>query len=499
MKKRIIALLLAVVVCLSTVCMMGAAETEQEIEIQWIELPGELRKELPEELQDAEVTQYIIKPTAYNQELGLVTFYNSYSNENFVIDIGTGELQPEIEYYGAPSEGLSRIKIGNDEGYVDSEGNMVISGDYLIANSYDFSDGLACVKMWDENTESFYEYLSCGFIDKAGKEVIPFGEYDDAFPFSDGLAAVAKYDKEKGQLKWGFINTEGNVKIPCEYEFESAGYYRPWGFAGGVCPMMQEGKWGVINTEGEIVIPFAYNWISCFDSGLALVRLSDGFINAVDTSGHMIISRHNKPWRCCGYPGNSLIPVYDESLGKLGFINGYGNIVIPFEYDLADSGNPVDTDIGFRSGISVVRKMDAAQNPFYGFIDTAGTEIVPIEYDQAGNMDSCGWVRKGDRYGIFENPYWGQETEIAGVDSMPILVIGIAAVAVIILVTMVAVIVVKRKKKAGPTLATENIASQEPPVAPTHPSLEHNFCTTCGSPLPEGCRFCPKCGKEVEK
>lgn len=38
-------------------------------------------------------------------------------------------------------------------------------------------------------------------------------QYDELYPFSEGLAAVKKNDK------FGFINTQGELVIPCQYQY----------------------------------------------------------------------------------------------------------------------------------------------------------------------------------------------------------------------------------------------------------------------------------------
>ncbi len=60
-----------------------------------------------------------------------------------------------------------------------------------------------------------------GFIDKSGKEVIPF-KFDETYFFKEGLAAVKSNDK------WGFIDKNSVLVIPYKYDmgafFESDGY-----------------------------------------------------------------------------------------------------------------------------------------------------------------------------------------------------------------------------------------------------------------------------------
>jgi hypothetical protein len=63
-----------------------------------------------------------------------------------------------------------------------------------------------------------------------GGMAIPF-EYDDAKPFSDGLAAVKK------DGKWGYIDTGGRVDIPFEYTNVTS-------FSEGLAAVKKGGKWG---------------------------------------------------------------------------------------------------------------------------------------------------------------------------------------------------------------------------------------------------------------
>jgi hypothetical protein len=51
-----------------------------------------------------------------------------------------------------------------------------------------------------------------GFIDKAGKMVIP-PKYNGAWKFSEGLAAVLTGDEKP----WGFIDKTGNMVIPSQF------------------------------------------------------------------------------------------------------------------------------------------------------------------------------------------------------------------------------------------------------------------------------------------
>ena len=91
-----------------------------------------------------------------------------------------------------------------------------------------------------------------GFVNKDGEIVVGF-EYEDAHPFSEGLAAV--YDGEG----WGFINKSGDIVIDCVYD-EVGTFKTPvvgdssnsGAFSSGVAVVRKGGFWGVINASGDI-------------------------------------------------------------------------------------------------------------------------------------------------------------------------------------------------------------------------------------------------------
>jgi len=82
------------------------------------------------------------------------------------------------------------------------------------------------------------------FYSLSENEMLP-ETYDDAYEYSEGLAAV------KNEGKWGFINTKGRLVIPFEYEQGGS-------FKGGVVSVSKDGFYGVIDTLGQIVLDFEF-------------------------------------------------------------------------------------------------------------------------------------------------------------------------------------------------------------------------------------------------
>ena len=53
---------------------------------------------------------------------------------------------------------------------------------------------------------------------------------------------------------------------------------------------MMDGKWGFIDRDGHLVIPTEYDWTGGFSEGLAQVR-TGGDAGYIDTSGDLVIER----------------------------------------------------------------------------------------------------------------------------------------------------------------------------------------------------------------
>ncbi len=90
------------------------------------------------------------------------------------------------------------------------------------------------------------------------------GSYEDARPFAGGWAAVKK------DGKWGFIDTEGNVKI--EYQFEDA-----LSFGQHLAAVKADGLWGYVSLRGEIVIDPVFQDARSFSGGSAAVKTDAGW------------------------------------------------------------------------------------------------------------------------------------------------------------------------------------------------------------------------------
>ncbi len=130
------------------------------------------------------------------------------------IDPTGKEITPYIYDYAGPfSEGLAVVLKSNKIGYINQTGQEV------IPFKYDHCDNL-----W---RYAFHEVLAAvcekgkyHFINKKGESEI-IGQYLDATPFSNGLAAVVVKNDNNGywvSRECGYIDKEGNKTIPCVYD-----------------------------------------------------------------------------------------------------------------------------------------------------------------------------------------------------------------------------------------------------------------------------------------
>lgn len=338
-------------------------------------------------------------------------------------------------------EGLSVVRnnfVEKKMGFIDRTGNVVIPvelSDGFTASSkprvyYGFSEGLSPV----------LKEGKCGFMNKKGEIVIK-PEYDSVYGFNEGIALAEK------EGKWGYIDRNGKVLIPFEYEWADQ-------FSEGLAGVKKDGKFGYIDKTGEVAIPFGleFDYIDIFQEGLARVMTGKGEVQNVqrlenesdEEFSHralaaIIESTKNERWGFIDRTGKIQIPVdyngvsrfsegfavsfkdgrkcyidkmgnmpfetpfdsltnYKEGLAavkkesKWGFIDRNGEIVIPFEYDLGESGSY------FSAGLAVVKI-----NNKWGYIDKHGNAVTPFEYDSAGYVcEGLAVVEKDGKYGIIE-------------------------------------------------------------------------------------------------
>jgi hypothetical protein len=150
---------------------------------------------------------------------------------------GNVVIHPSFDNAGPFREGLAGVRKDGRFFYIDRRGETILQADWE-GGSY-FSEGLAVVRR---------KGGLCGYVDKHGNTAIPF-QYDEAFPFCDGLARVLITERHwlrKSVSRYGYIDRTGRVVI--KPQFDSADDFR-----NGLALVEKEGRKMYIDKAGQTV------------------------------------------------------------------------------------------------------------------------------------------------------------------------------------------------------------------------------------------------------
>lgn len=117
------------------------------------------------------------------------------------------------------------------------------------------------------NTTEINKYLP---TIKNGAWLVEPTYYKLGFGYSENDLYPVANDSEK----WGYINTNGEVMIPFQYE-------RAYGFSEGLAAVLLNGKYGYINPKNEFEISPSFSSAGFFNNGTALINQNnlDYYIN----------------------------------------------------------------------------------------------------------------------------------------------------------------------------------------------------------------------------
>lgn len=248
-------------------------------------------------------------------------------------------------------------------GFIDHTGKIIIPPQYYWADG--FSGGFGAVFICGRlaSIDASGDLFPFRFAEEGELEPLSQGEkkgfvgadgtfkiaptFDDAMPFSEGLAAV-RVDHE-----WGFIDTSGNMVIQPKFDqgsiffegvsvvelnsahllIDTEGEVIASGYedmdvviANGRVAALKDGKWSYLDLRDEVAIPFIYDGARTFSGGVAAIEL-DERLGYIDTNGKEIIPF---VFEEAGPFGNDLAPAKRD--GKTGFISRSGGFAfyLPF-------------------------------------------------------------------------------------------------------------------------------------------------------------------------
>lgn len=276
-----------------------------------------------------------------------------------VVDFGKSQGGADF-WIHKQSEGLRVAKLENGKyAYVDSRGKRAFQGEFDFA--FPFSDGLAVVN----NNNQWY------YIDRTGKKALSLNK-KELYSFSDGLAPL--YSENKGQTT--YIDTSGREVLKVNYEAGS--------FHNGYAMVTSNGKIGYIDKTGKLVVPIKYTHFPYYTALNYKARVRNGIVTvSLDGEETLLVNMQGKeltkPGEDFFYIGNEWISAEMENGGilfkeneKWGYKDNYGVVKIAPKYEAPFS---------FSDGLAKVKI-----NGKYGYVNKDGMVVIAPQFDIANDF-----------------------------------------------------------------------------------------------------------------
>jgi len=295
-------------------------------------------------------------------------------------------------------------------GFIDSRGKEIIAAQFTgyecsFRTLPQFSEGLAPVQ----------DGSKLGYIDQTGKFVFVLPpHFMDPHPFREGVALVriSTY-LLKVPDQWAWIDRTGHLLhatvmgLPTEFHEDlmrsQTGQY--WGyldhsFQWAIPPRFQRAEdfsdglalvsmlngskpeWAYIDKTGSVVFKEGsdYSTASNFAEGLARVMVTPGdgprahhsLVEFVDHTGHEVIPPDFAYASFAFSDGYAFASV--DGRREMAVIDKSGKLLTPPDFDAFLASE-------FHEGLAAIRK-----GTVFGYIDPAGTWVIPPQYDEANNF-----------------------------------------------------------------------------------------------------------------
>ena len=269
----------------------------------------------------------------------------SVYNENLQLVLKGGYNSIELG-----CEGQFIVKKNGKYGVVSEKGAVILPLKYSNINS-------------NKNGYTVKLNEKAGLFNSEGKEIIPIS-YRWIYPdkIDDNIPIVAKLNGKEG-----YINTKNEWVIPPTYLYAFA-------FQQGVARVKKGRNYMYINLKGEPVIQDFDNYV---------IQNFDNYVIEPSDNTYIVGVRKECKYMVYDLNGN-LLDTYnllrnnwsDDAIfavkkgGKWGYIDGYGKVIIPLEYE----------EVGdFSEGLAAVRK-----DGKWGYINLKNEVVIPFEFTNRG-------------------------------------------------------------------------------------------------------------------
>jgi len=294
-----------------------------------------------------ESTQFIQQAKEYLQEIraNILTFI---------------EL-PQYDNVSEFSEGLAEVRVGAKFGLINKSGILVVplQSKYSISNCH---NGISIVDTYvNDETKSNIKY---GCIDTVGNIIIPL-IYDDLSDFHEDISIV------ESNNKFGLIDKTG--KLRTQLRFDRLEY----SYSHGTYSFELNNKKGLLDMNGNLLTQTLFDYINndapdnIFDNNLILVGLNHKY-GCIDIQSGKIVIPLIYGSISSFHEGIAVVEPFrfDWATTKLyvenGCIDKDGKVVIPFQqYQI---GN-------FSEGLASV-----SDGELKGFINITGEVVIPFKY-----------------------------------------------------------------------------------------------------------------------
>jgi hypothetical protein len=224
----------------------------------------------------------------------------------------------------ACDKGLYSVSQNGKWGVVDSLGNVVIPLKYETQHIW-FVRGMDLVEMgglYMNNGMDRDDPEKCKLLNKNGEVLIQ--GYDASIPGKSGERIAVLFYNEDWDATCEIYDRNGK-KLDAFDEFSFDGI--DWVNDVTMIPVKRNGKWGFVNRDFELIVPCQYETPIFGGDGYGYVNTGDGQTTLIDEQGQLIISG---PYAYITSPkvnGWFMVGGYspDSWNGLSGFIDRYGN------------------------------------------------------------------------------------------------------------------------------------------------------------------------------
>lgn len=279
----------------------------------------------------------------------------------------------KLTYYAyqdikAGSEGRYAVKRKGYWGYLNENGDEVISCQYLSATSFsqhrasvDFLEGQGVIDLQGKWTIKPFKYRGANLkLDRI---------HDNLYIFS---AEAHKYEP----ARYGLVDSQGQEIYVSHFPLKDNGHT--------VWEINDQGKYGLISYQGERILPTKYDTISALQENVVYTFEKDGHYGIMNRDGEILVDLDNN--------FQELYKMSDHYLGvkiedKYGFVDTLGRLRIANRYDSITH---------FESNMAAIKLMGR-----WGYINRSETLVVQPHFEKAyPYTEGLAVVRRDGLYGM---------------------------------------------------------------------------------------------------